>query len=189
MTTLVAHGRARLNGLLATAPATALTLPEDFEGARFERAERARGEMEDLCHQARPTLAQEFLAAVAGLVDEPSQAKGVVEEVMALDLDHLAELSVQPRPCSSQRAIAATTWRCSAASSRRPAGMPCHLARQLRQHVAVACWAIKTGWPRIGVCLPSLTGSAGASRFSTIRSMIEHNRQTPRCQVRVLLFS
>src|SRR3546814_9310905 len=50
--------------------------------------------------------------------------------------------------------------------------MPCHLARQLRQHVAVACWAIKTGWPRIGVCLPSLTGSAGASRFSTIRSMI-----------------
>src|SRR3546814_20589340 len=63
--------------------------------------------MEYLRHQDRQTLAQEFLAAVAGLVDEPSQAKGVVEEVMALDLDHLAELSVQPGAVAWQRARSA----------------------------------------------------------------------------------
>src|SRR3546814_16729222 len=98
MTTLVAHVRARLNGLLATAPATAITLPEDFDVARFERAERARGEMEYLCHQARQTLAQEFLAAVAGLVDEQSQAQGVVEEVMALDLE-IGRAACRERDC------------------------------------------------------------------------------------------
>jgi len=68
---------------------------------------------------------------------------------------------------SSQRPIAATMWRCSFSLSTRPAGIPCHFARHARQHVAVACCAINTGCPRIGVCLPSLGGSAGASRFAT----------------------
>jgi hypothetical protein len=45
--------------------------------------------------------------------------------------------------------------------------MPCHLARQLRQQVPVACWATKTGCPRNGVCFPSLAGCAGASRRAT----------------------
>src|SRR3546814_15951066 len=98
MTTLVAHVRARLNGLLATAPATAITLPEDFDVARFDRSERARGEMEYLCHQARQTLAQGFLAAVACLSDEPSQAQGLVTTVMALDLAPIPYLRVQPAP-------------------------------------------------------------------------------------------
>ena len=31
-----------------------------------------------------------------------------------------------------------------------------------RQHVAVACWAMKTGCPFIGVCLPSFFGKSGA---------------------------
>ena len=30
-----------------------------------------------------------------------------------------------------------------------------------------ACWATKTGCPRIGVCLPSLAITAGARRLST----------------------
>lgn len=36
--------------------------------------------------------------------------------------------------------------------------MEYHLFRQPRQQVAVACWAIKTGCPRMGVCLPSFCG-------------------------------
>ena len=42
--------------------------------------------------------------------------------------------------------------------------MPCHFARQPRQQQAVACCAMNTGCPRIGVCLPSFFGAAGASR-------------------------
>lgn len=48
-----------------------------------------------------------------------------------------------------------------------PGGMPCHLARHPRQQQAVACWAIKTGCPRIGVCRPSLGITAGARRVRT----------------------
>ena len=40
-------------------------------------------------------------------------------------------------------------------SSAISCGMPCHFSVQPRQQVAVACWATNTGWPRIGVCLPS----------------------------------
>ena len=36
--------------------------------------------------------------------------------------------------------------------------IPCHFWIKLRQQVAVACWAIKTGCPLIGVCLPSFFG-------------------------------
>ncbi len=45
--------------------------------------------------------------------------------------------------------------------------MPCHLARHERQQVAVACCAMNTGWPRIGVCLPSFAGAAGERRLAT----------------------
>ena len=38
-----------------------------------------------------------------------------------------------------------------------------HFSRQLRQQVAVACWATKTGCPFMGVCFPSFIGSATAS--------------------------
>jgi len=44
--------------------------------------------------------------------------------------------------------------------------MPCHFAKHPRQHVAVACCAMKTGCPRIGVCFPSFAGAAGASRWA-----------------------
>ena len=44
------------------------------------------------------------------------------------------------------------------------AGMPCHFMRHFLQHEAVACWAMNAGWLRIGVCFPSLGGSAGARR-------------------------
>jgi hypothetical protein len=36
--------------------------------------------------------------------------------------------------------------------------IPCHFLRHPRQQVAVACCAMKTGWPRIGVWRPSLRG-------------------------------
>ena len=45
-----------------------------------------------------------------------------------------------------------------------PFGTFHHLHRHPRQHVAVACWALNTGCPRMGVCLPSFGGLAGASR-------------------------
>ena len=66
----------------------------------------------------------------------------------------------------SHRAIAATTCSCSATVSGRPDSIPCHFARHRRQHVAVACCATNTGCPRSGVCLPSLRGAAGASRWA-----------------------
>ena len=39
-----------------------------------------------------------------------------------------------------------------------------HLFRQPRQQQAQACWALKTGCPLIGVCLPSFGITAGARR-------------------------
>ena len=48
-----------------------------------------------------------------------------------------------------------------------PFGTFHHFSRQLRQQHAQACCALKTGCPRIGVCLPSLGGHAGASRVRT----------------------
>ena len=56
-------------------------------------------------------------------------------------------------------------WRSSGMSV--PRGTFHHFARQLRQQVAVACWATNTGCPRIGVCFPSLGGFAGARRVRT----------------------
>jgi hypothetical protein len=46
-----------------------------------------------------------------------------------------------------------------------PFPMPCHFARQPRQHVAVACCAMNTGCPLKGVCLPSFRGLASPNRF------------------------
>lgn len=64
----------------------------------------------------------------------------------------------------SQCSRTATTYFRSCSSSTRPAGMPCHFARQLRQQVAVACCAINTGCPRRGVWRPSSGGCEGAKR-------------------------
>ena len=65
-----------------------------------------------------------------------------------------------------------TIYPCSLSVSSLPFGIPCHLKRHPLQHVAVACCAMKTGWPfgapRIGVWLPSFLGSAGARRRCTI---------------------
>ncbi len=65
--------------------------------------------------------------------------------------------------------IIETRYSCSEAVNSRPFGKWCHFSMQPRQQQAVACWAIKTGWPRIGVCLPSFAGSAGAT-LSRIKS-------------------
>ena len=43
--------------------------------------------------------------------------------------------------------------------------MECHFIRQERQQQPVACWAMKTGWPRLGVCFPSFAILAGERRF------------------------
>ena len=48
-----------------------------------------------------------------------------------------------------------TIYSCSCPDSSLPRGILCHFSRQPRQQVAVACWAIKTGCPFMGVCLPS----------------------------------
>jgi len=45
-----------------------------------------------------------------------------------------------------------------------PLGIFHHFSRHPRQQVAVACCALNTGCPRIGVCRPSLAGFVGASR-------------------------
>jgi hypothetical protein len=65
----------------------------------------------------------------------------------------------------NQRSITAVMWVNSDRPSARPFPMPCHFARQPRQHVAVACCAMNTGCPLKGVCLPSLTGLAAPKRF------------------------
>ena len=72
-----------------------------------------------------------------------------------------------------------TTRPCSASVIGRPAGIPCHFARHPRQHVAVACCAMKAGCPRIGVCFPSLRGSAGASRWATKSAACERITSHP----------
>ena len=41
------------------------------------------------------------------------------------------------------------------------------MKKQPRQQQPVACWAINTGCPFIGVCLPSLGITAGARRLAT----------------------
>ena len=56
-----------------------------------------------------------------------------------------------------------TALRCWAAESGRPRGTFHHFSMQPRQHIADPCIALKTGCPRMGVCRPSLSGSAGAS--------------------------
>lgn len=56
----------------------------------------------------------------------------------------------------------------SSSESARPSGMPCHLRRQPRQQQPVACWAMKHGWPRHGVCLPSFGMTAGPRRLRMI---------------------
>ena len=48
--------------------------------------------------------------------------------------------------------IRSTAYFCSSGVNSLPGRMPCHLNRHWRQQVAVACWAMNTGWPRIGVC-------------------------------------
>ena len=53
-------------------------------------------------------------------------------------------------------------WRAGGISV--PLGTFHHFSRQLRQQQAQACCALNTGCPRIGVCLPSFGGFAGASR-------------------------
>ena len=47
----------------------------------------------------------------------------------------------------------------------------CHLYRQFLQQVAVACCAMKTGCPRIGVCLPSLK-VIGSAKFLLTKSIV-----------------
>ena len=56
-------------------------------------------------------------------------------------------------------------WRAGVMSI--PLGTFHHLAGQLRQQQAQACWALNAGWPRIGVCFPSFGGFAGARRVRT----------------------
>ena len=46
--------------------------------------------------------------------------------------------------------IRSTAYFCSSGVNSLPGRMPCHLNRHWRQQVAVACWAMNTGWPRIG---------------------------------------
>ena len=48
-----------------------------------------------------------------------------------------------------------------------PSGTFHHLAMQPRQQQAQACCALKTGCPRMGVCLPSFGGCCGASFMRT----------------------
>jgi hypothetical protein len=69
----------------------------------------------------------------------------------------------------SQRLSTASTCSISLSERGRPRKMPCHFSRHPRQHVAVACWTMKIGCPRIGVCRPSFRGAAGANRSSTNR--------------------
>ena len=65
--------------------------------------------------------------------------------------------------------IRETRYSCSVAVSSLCWGNLCHFSIQPRQQVAVACWAMKTGCPCIGVCLPSFAGSEGAT-ISRIKS-------------------
>ena len=66
------------------------------------------------------------------------------------------------RPIHSMRKSTMRDWRSGGMAV--PFGTLHHLHRHPRQHVAVACCALNTGCPRMGVCLPSFGGMAGASR-------------------------
>jgi len=52
----------------------------------------------------------------------------------------------------------------SSSVSALPFSILYHFFRHPRQHVAVACCAMKTGCPFIGVCFPSFLGLGGAKR-------------------------
>ena len=72
------------------------------------------------------------------------------------------------KTCFSIHAIStATAYCCSSPVNCLPAGIWCHLKKQPRQQQPVACWAMNTGCPLIGVCLPSLGITAGARRLAT----------------------
>ena len=78
--------------------------------------------------------------------------------------------------CRSIHSIRKSTmrdWRSGGISV--PSGTFHHLAMQLRQQHAQACCALKTGCPRMGVCLPSFGGCAGAS-FVRTKSSACRNR-------------
>jgi len=55
-----------------------------------------------------------------------------------------------------------TRYSCSEGVNWQCCGSLCHFSMQPLQQVAIACWAINTVCPRIGVCLPSFVGSSGA---------------------------
>ncbi len=58
--------------------------------------------------------------------------------------------------------INAITKSTSSTFSALPFSIPCHFEMHPRQQVAVACCAMNTGCPLIGVCLPSFFGKSGA---------------------------
>ena len=68
--------------------------------------------------------------------------------------------------CLSHSIITFTRYSFCFSSSSTPLRNLCHFSIQPRQQVAVACCAVKTGCPRIGVCFPSFGILAGAIRFS-----------------------
>ena len=68
------------------------------------------------------------------------------------------------RSRSIQAIIRSASRRISSSVSSLPRGIWCHFSMHPRQHVAVACWAVNTGCPRQGVCLPSFTGLAAPTR-------------------------
>jgi hypothetical protein len=78
-------------------------------------------------------------------------------------------LNVAYRVCSSIHPITnpitnPTTNPISSSERFLPFSIRCHLYRHPRQQVAVAYWAMNTGCPLLGVCLPSFLGTAGANR-------------------------
>ncbi len=60
-----------------------------------------------------------------------------------------------------------TIFSCCISLNSTPFGTRYHLFRQPRQQHAHACCAINTGWPCIGVCLPSFGITAGVKRCLT----------------------
>ena len=93
------------------------------------------------------------------------------------------EESAHGQADGSSRAIQAmmrfTTFRCRSGESSTPRGTLHHLFRHPRQQVAVACCAVKTGCPRIGVWRPSFSGQAGASRCRTKSSAWRRRASRP----------
>ena len=62
--------------------------------------------------------------------------------------------------------MTSTRYSCCTLLNSLPGRILCHLYMHPLQHVAVACCAMNTGCPRIGVCFPSLGITAGASLFA-----------------------